>query len=288
VTLLFVSHDTAMVKRLCQQAVLLEHGRMVYAGLPNDVVNLYSKLIVEGCTLADLAPDIAALQAPDRPAVKPSPPLASGRAGAQGPESVPGNAADVAELAELRLRLKAMETVWGGHADGPVMRQRLAELLQSERRHLQDSGAEFAYGGELGQIESVTMLDATGQPRTWFATCDPVVVRMNVEAREDFPEPIFALTIKNITGVEIYGTNTLFSRQPAAALRAGERREVEFSFNLSLLPGHYFISVGFTHFVGEKLVVVHRRYDTIKFEVHGVDGVFGIANLQAKITGNLS
>ena len=39
---------------------------------------------------------------------------------------------------------------------------------------------------------------------------------------------------------------------------------------------------------GEKLVVVHRRYDTIKFEVHGVDGVFGIANLQAKITGNLS
>ncbi len=32
VTLLFVSHDAAMVKRLCNHAVLLEHGCVVYAG----------------------------------------------------------------------------------------------------------------------------------------------------------------------------------------------------------------------------------------------------------------
>jgi lipopolysaccharide transport system ATP-binding protein len=45
VTLLFVSHDTSMVKRLCKRALLLERGQLIYGGNPNDVVNLYSKLI---------------------------------------------------------------------------------------------------------------------------------------------------------------------------------------------------------------------------------------------------
>ncbi len=285
VTLLFVSHDTTMVKRLCQQAVLLEHGRMAYAGNPNDVVNLYSKLIVEGCTLADLAPDIAALQAANHPArhpADPPAPLVASKIRESENSSQPTDPSPV--IAQLQLRLKAMDALWAEHREGPAMRQRLAELLESERRHVQVSGAEFAYGGDLGRIQSVAMLDATGETRTWFATCEPIVVRMRVEAHEDFHEPIFALTIKNLTGVEIYGTNTLFSRQRAAPFRTGEARDVDFSFNLNLLPGHYFISVGFTHFVGEQLVVVHRRYDTIKFEVHGVDGAFGIANLQAKIS----
>ena len=62
VTLLFVSHDSSMVKRLCQRAILLEHGGVVYAGKPNDVVNLYSKLLADGGSVDALTADIAALQ----------------------------------------------------------------------------------------------------------------------------------------------------------------------------------------------------------------------------------
>ena len=49
------------------------------------------------------------------------------------------------------------------------------------------------------------------------------------------------------------------------------------------MPGDYFFSFGFTHFVGQELVVIHRRYDAIKIEVHGQDHTFGIANLLAVI-----
>ena len=62
VTLLFVSHDASMVKRLCNHAVLIEHGCVVYAGKPNDVVNLYSKLTIEGNSVDSLKADITALQ----------------------------------------------------------------------------------------------------------------------------------------------------------------------------------------------------------------------------------
>jgi len=106
---------------------------------------------------------------------------------------------------------------------------------------------------------------------------------MDIEAREDLPAPIYALTIKNTAGVEVYGTNTLFGLQPAGALRSGERRRVVFSFPINLMPGFYFLSFGFTHFVGEELVIVHRRYDAVKLEVFGRDKTFGIANLHARI-----
>jgi lipopolysaccharide transport system ATP-binding protein len=45
VTLLFVSHDASSVKALCKTAVLIEHGRILEAGSPKDVVNRYIALL---------------------------------------------------------------------------------------------------------------------------------------------------------------------------------------------------------------------------------------------------
>ena len=285
VTLLFVSHDSSMVKRLCHRAMLLEHGAVVYAGNPNDVVNLYSKLIADGGSVEALAPDVAALQAcsaspalPGTTAIDPKEPEGAA------PSEVAEKVADASgETAALRLRLKAAETILRAHSDGESLARKMELMLADERLHIQVSGKEFAYGGALGRIREVGISDADDQARTWFSTAEPVVVRMVVEACEDFPEPIFALTIKNTAGVEIYGTNTLYSGQPAQPIKSGELREVTFAFDLDLLPGHYFLSFGFTHFFGEELIVVHRRYDAIKIEVHGVDRCFGIANLKAVI-----
>ena len=285
VTLLFVSHDTAMIKRLCKEAVLLEKGRLLYRGLPNDVVNLYSKLTAEGAQGQDLAEDIAALK---------NAPATVAPAAARGVENTPLPVPAPADLsaatvppagaAALQLRIKALEAVLSSHPDNRLLSQRAAELLRDERQHVRVTGQEFSYGGDLGRIQEIAILDRDGQARTWFTTCEPVTARMVVVAREDFSEPIFALTIKNVAGVEIYGTNTLYGQQPAAPITPGAEREINFSFDLNLMPGHYFLSVGFTHFVGNELVVIHRRYDAIKFEVHGTDRAFGIANLQAKIT----
>jgi ABC-type polysaccharide/polyol phosphate transport system ATPase subunit len=292
VALLFVSHDASMVKRLCQHAILLEHGHVVYAGKPNDVVNLYSKLIADGGSIEALAGDIAALQAAQVPRAGPDSTASTGRPTTEvivpsqsALTLAPGGAADgSSEAAALRLRLKAAETILRSHSDGTALVRKIELLLADERLHVQVSGQEFAYGGELGRIREIGVSDAEGQARTWFTTAEPVVVRMLVEAREDLPEPIFALTIKNTAGVEIYGTNTLFSGQPARPIKAGELREVTFAFDLDLLPGHYFFSFGFTHFIGDELVVIHRRYDAINVEVHSVDRCFGIANLKAVIS----
>jgi lipopolysaccharide transport system ATP-binding protein len=251
VTLLFVSHDSSMVKRLCQSAILLNKGRVVYSGHPNDVVNLYSKLNADAGSEDALAPHIAALRAKAADLASGKTEKKSGRQPAK-PES--------------------------------AITARADKLLADERLHVQISGQEFSYGGDLGRILEVAILDADGGLRTWFSSGEPVIVRMTVEANDPCPEPIFALTVKNTAGVEIYGTNTLFSAQPAPPMNIGERYRVDFTFDLNVMPGEYFLSFGFTQFVGEELVVLHRRYDAVKVEVHGRDRTFGIANLKAAIS----
>jgi len=261
VTLLFVSHDASLVKRLCHHAILLEHGQIVYAGKPNDVVNLYSKLTIEGTTVESLRGDIDKLK--ERKPASPEKAHPRFTSPNQTSPAVPavGSAPSIDRQAEA--------------------------LLSDERNHVQVSGQEFAYGGELGRIQSVVAIDASGQPRTWFTTGERVTLRMVVEAFEDLHEPIYALTIKNTAGVEIYGTNTLFSKQPAPPMKSGEQREVDFSFDLNLIAGHYFLSFGFTHFIGNKLIVLQRRYDAIKIDVDSPDRTFGIANLKATIASRL-
>lgn len=281
VTLLFVSHDASMIKRLCNRAVLLDKGRILYGGVPNDVVNLYSKLMADGGSAESIAGDIAALQQN----------AGAGRMGAApaAAEATPEPAAPTApagedETTRLKLRIKTLEAVLASHADSAQLSRRLEALWNSERRTAVNAGGEFSYGGTTGRIHDVGLLDQEGLPRTWCASGESIRIRMEVESNEFIPEPIFAITIKSSAGVEIYGTNTLFSKQPSPPIQAGQRREIVFAFAFDVMPGIYFVSAGFTHFVGDELVVVHRRYDVLQVEVHGTDHSFGIANLHARIT----
>jgi homopolymeric O-antigen transport system ATP-binding protein len=67
-TILFVSHDMALIKALCSMAVVLHRGRVVKVGEPADVVNLYHAHVAEaerasaekGATAGDAAIGFAA------------------------------------------------------------------------------------------------------------------------------------------------------------------------------------------------------------------------------------
>jgi len=256
-TMLFVSHDLSMVKRLCNRAMLLEGGRAVLTGRPNTVVNLYSKLLGDGASLDSLHDEIVRLQAQES-CDGPPPPLPDEPAG---PE---GGAAET-DPAPAKADLQAQQ------------------LIEEERAHVHVCGEEYAYGGELGRIARPRICGADGEPRAWFTTGEKITILMEAEARDTIAEPIYALTIKDRRGQEVYGTNTLFAGVRTPAIAAGDRHRIRFDLALNLIPGVYFVSLGWTQFIGDTLVVVHRRYDLFKLDVHAVDRAFGIANLWAHI-----
>ena len=45
VTVLFVSHSLAQVKRLCNKAILMEHGQLIAQGNIEDVSTIYEKML---------------------------------------------------------------------------------------------------------------------------------------------------------------------------------------------------------------------------------------------------
>jgi hypothetical protein len=100
---------------------------------------------------------------------------------------------------------------------------------------------------------------------------------MVCEALADISEPIYAVTLKNIKGEEIYGTNSYFQSQVTAAVAQGSRVEIVFDIQVNVLPGVYFLSVGWVRLENAEVQVIHRRYDVIRFDVMPIDKSFGIA-----------
>ena len=45
VTVLFVSHNLAQVQRICNKAILLDHGNLIAKGEMNEMAELYRKKI---------------------------------------------------------------------------------------------------------------------------------------------------------------------------------------------------------------------------------------------------
>ncbi len=244
-TLLFVSHDGNAIKRLCTEAILLERGRQLVRASPNDTLNIYGKMLADERGAEAVEEDIRLL-AEGGSLVPPAP-------GAAGP-AAPSD-------------------------------ERAALLLADERSHSQVTGREFSYGGEAGRIDSIVVSGPEARARTTFTTGERARVDLLLAVGDAaLADTIYALTVKDVRGQEIYGTNTFFQGKATPAMPAGSRFRVSFDLDLNLMPGTYFLSAGWTYFEAAELRVVHRRYDVIKLEVLGVDRSFGIANCRASIT----
>jgi len=252
-TIIFVSHDTNSVKRLCHTSILLERGEVLLKGSPNDVTNIYTKLITSPQGTESIRADILALQQ-------------------RAPTATPS--------------INAPATVPPATPDACLHQpsQPVASLVAEERAHQQISDKEYAYGGESGRITTVQLTDTENKPRLSFVSGSSIRVCFVCQAGIDVQEPIYALTLKNVNGQEIFGTNTYFQNQTPPNVLAGTQTEAIFDLQLNVMPGVYFISLGWVRLVNAEVQVIHRRYDVLRFDVLPNDRSFGIAYCPTKIT----
>ena len=277
-TIIFVSHDTNSVKRMCRTALLLERGEVLLQGSPNEVTNIYTKLITSPHGVEAIRGDLAALREGEAPLLA-----------AANPACVPDSGAS--SVAKSRQNVDG-RTVDGGRwtvgreqelAVGGLSLHSSEHLLAEERSHQQISDKEYAYGGELGRITTVQLTDAADQPRLTFPSGSAIRIRMTCAALSAIADPIYALTLKDVRGQEIFGTNTYFQNQTPPALAAGAQTQAVFDLQLNVLPGVYFISLGWVRLENSEVQVIHRRYDVLRFDVLPKDRSFGLAYCPTQI-----
>jgi ABC-type polysaccharide/polyol phosphate transport system ATPase subunit len=158
-----------------------------------------------------------------------------------------------------------------------------SELLKSEKKN-KSTSEEFNYGGNKAEIIEFSILNKEGFESNVIQSSEIFDITFTVLGKSVVSKPIYALTIRDTKGQQIYGQNTLFTKLPTNDLKEGEKIKVTFQLTANLGDGKYLISLGVTRFKeNDELEVIHRRYDAEELEVINSDGSFGIANCNGSI-----
>ena len=202
VTVLFVSHDLGLVKRLSDRAVLMLGGQVAACGHPSDVVNRYVGLVLER-------------QEPDR-----------------------------------------------------------------EMEKSRTASGSYRHGDGASRVLSVDLRDPLGSTRS-LEPGSPVTIRVQARAERDLESPMVGMLIRNRLGVDVFGTNTRIEGVDLGTVHAGERFEVDFTFDCLLTRQDYTLTVATQYPEGFSQDWLD---DVISFSVVDSRDVAGLANFKTKVT----
>ena len=139
------------------------------------------------------------------------------------------------------------------------------------------------YGTKEAEIVEYYMTDGAGLRTSAILKGDPFTLHMKVRVHKDLQAPIFALSIKNIKGVEITGTNTMVERSFLESVKAGEVLEITFTQKVRLQGGEYLLSLGVTGYEGDSFTVYHRLYDILNLTVISDHDTVGYFDMESDV-----
>ena len=139
------------------------------------------------------------------------------------------------------------------------------------------------YVENKAEIIDFAILDEDGKFNNVIESGSNFSVKMKVKFWEEVKEPIFAFTIKNVQGVEIVGTNTMYENIHIEKCVVGEVKQIEFKQNVALRPGEYLISLGCTGYSNGEFVVYHRLYDIISLNMISEKNMVGFINMNSHV-----
>lgn len=167
-------------------------------------------------------------------------------------------------------------------------KQIMAGCASSDTGVLGQSGSDtLSYGNKKAQIVDCGLYDETGRQARLLENGKHFTIRMKVKFQDDISEPIFAFTVKDLKGLEVTGTNTEFKKTFSGMFRGGDTVEVKFEQILNMQSGRYALSLGCVGSDAGGLVVYHRLYDAVLFEVSSSMPMVGLYDLESKITVSL-
>lgn len=164
-------------------------------------------------------------------------------------------------------------SLWEAGADSGKWREKL--LLNPDT---------LEYGDKKAEIVDFAIMDKTGKVTNIIEKGDPFTVKVKVKFAEDVAEPVFAFTFKNLMGIEITGTNTMFENEGVEPRKAGDVQSVAFTQRMVLQGGEYLLSLGCTGYEHETFQVHHRLYDVCSLTVISNKNTVGFFDMESTVS----
>lgn len=108
---------------------------------------------------------------------------------------------------------------------------------------LENGAVQTISGTGEAVIDSVELLDESGQPIEVAGVGQPVALRVKVTCVEAIPELVVGYMIKDRLGQTVFGTNTYHLKQVLVDLPKGRSVELRFEFKANLGVGSYSVAV---------------------------------------------
>ena len=113
---------------------------------------------------------------------------------------------------------------------------------------------------------------------------DDYEFRFHVNFYEKLSDPVIAYIVKDVQGMDVTGTNTLFHHVETGDFEPGDVLQVSFTHKMTLSGGGYILSCGCAGYEKGEYVVYERRYDVLAFEVAARIPCVGVFDLDSTIT----
>ena len=139
------------------------------------------------------------------------------------------------------------------------------------------------YGSGLAEFEDYCALDAEGNITNSIIKGEDFSVKLKVRFFEKIQDPIFAVSIKNMQGTEITGTNTMIEKVITGTPESGDVLMATFTQKMDLQGGEYLISLGCVGYRDGDFTVYHRLYDVFNLTVISAKDSVGYYDMNSEV-----
>ena len=149
---------------------------------------------------------------------------------------------------------------------------------------MQLNPAHDEYGSGLAEFEDYCAYDEGGTITNTIIKGESFTVKVKVRFFESIQDPIFAVSIKNMQGTEITGTNTMFEKITTGTPQAGDVMVATFTQDMNLQGGEYLVSLGCVGYRDGSFTVYHRLYDVFNLTVISDKNTTGFYDMDSVVT----
>jgi teichoic acid transport system ATP-binding protein len=254
-TILFVSHDLSSISKYCDRAVLINQGVKLGEGSPKEMIDIYKQVLVGQYT----------------------------------PKENTEQALNLLEDEDIRKRAGEDADEADSKVGTPMEKRNSkgknkAKPEPSQNDMVGKNPNVLEYGDGAAEIKDYYITDDKGNRVSSVQKGEECSIHMSVEFKKDCPAPIFAFTLKNILGIEITGTNTMFEKAFLSPVKKGDRKNITFTQKIDLQGGEYLISFGVTGYEQENFTVYHRLYDALNLTVISDKNTVGYYDMNSKVS----
>lgn len=140
------------------------------------------------------------------------------------------------------------------------------------------------YGNGAAEIEDFAIIDENGNYTNAIVKGTRFRLKSKVKFKQDIHDPIFTYTFKNIQGVAITGTNTMYEKKDVPLAKEGETYVATFEQDMFLQGGEYLLSMSCTGYRDGEFQVYHRLYDVCNVTVVSDKNTVGFYDMNSVTT----